>query len=203
MSRARHQVGMGTELRDGVDLEGVAAWRREQLLRSGFSAGARGPARRRSRLRPAPSHRAGGARLRTRAGSEDPRTARPRGGGMTHPQTATVKRHEMEATPHLTAAEAPVAGPGHSRLASRPARARPRTRRCRRATARTPPSRGTLRGRAAHADHAASPRQRARRDRARGCRRRPDERARAASTTSAARAASRPGPTSSRFSRPR
>ncbi len=29
---------------------------------------------------------------------------------MTHPQTATVKRHEMEATPHLTAAEAPVAG---------------------------------------------------------------------------------------------
>ncbi len=38
MSRARHQVGMGTELRDGVDLEGVAAWRREQLLRSGFSA---------------------------------------------------------------------------------------------------------------------------------------------------------------------
>ena len=36
MTRARHQGSVGTELRDRIDLEGVAAWRREQLLRSGF-----------------------------------------------------------------------------------------------------------------------------------------------------------------------
>ena len=29
---------MGTELRDRIGLESVAAWRREQLLRSGFPA---------------------------------------------------------------------------------------------------------------------------------------------------------------------